>query len=581
MINQNWVFGKYAGLDFSTATATNPPTARTGFAIDTSEGCASISDSHGDLLFYTDGTTIWDKHHTPKVTGLLGDSSSTQSAIIVPDPGDKNQYYIFTMDGSSNPTPPFNHFNGGLLNVTSWVFTPLLNLMTLPNTQGFSPAEKLTAVQHENCKDFWVITVLQKGTGGSEVGTGKNDGIGTFRVFKVDATGVSHVADTLMNQLIYEYGYLKCSPDGKNLAIANGTHENILVYPFDNATGAINIQGLREITVPSTIPITLTNPVPLSGKDTYGVEFSPNSQVLYYATLTRGSGHVFQVDLSITTLASIHLRGFSTTKTEVYEKTTYTAYAIGALQLGMDGRIYIAKYLENTLGAILNPNVLGAGCNLNPSYITLAKGNVCKLGLPNLLPNPCEDDCDCDCDCGCEGCNEKGAAQNQELLERAKVKTHIVSAQPKDRHTPFTHLPCTAAIDGRSALKPNFYLHWGDSAHDVIENHDNEILYISACNPFSDIVFKGLRITKVSFDPSPSKSYQARIVPDMFISYDCLAPCTCKTREFSLTTRDEENLFVGNKNIVIEYCIDEVIVLSNKGWSGKALLPITIIKDEE
>ena len=75
----------------------------------TNEGCATISSSTGDLLFYTDGITIWNKNHIimSNGTGLMGDPSSTQSATIVPLPGSSTLYYVFTLDayGHSNGFP--------------------------------------------------------------------------------------------------------------------------------------------------------------------------------------------------------------------------------------------------------------------------------------------------------------------------------------------------------------------------------------------------------------------------------------------------------------------------------------------
>ena len=54
-----WYFGEKAGLDFNTS----PPTALTNGEINTSEGCSSFSDEDGNLLFYSDGITVWDKNH--------------------------------------------------------------------------------------------------------------------------------------------------------------------------------------------------------------------------------------------------------------------------------------------------------------------------------------------------------------------------------------------------------------------------------------------------------------------------------------------------------------------------------------
>ena len=89
-----WYFGQYAGLDFNTGT----PIAITDGQLNTLEGCASIADNNGDLLFYTDGMTVYDRNHSimSNGTGLLGNSSSSQSGIIVKKPGSLATYYIFT-----------------------------------------------------------------------------------------------------------------------------------------------------------------------------------------------------------------------------------------------------------------------------------------------------------------------------------------------------------------------------------------------------------------------------------------------------------------------------------------------------
>ncbi len=93
--NNNWYFGDSAGVTFNT----NPPTALTDGMLSTEEGCASISTASGLLLFYTDGVTIWNKQHIVMAngTGLKGHESSTQSAIIVPWPGNTNKYLVFTV----------------------------------------------------------------------------------------------------------------------------------------------------------------------------------------------------------------------------------------------------------------------------------------------------------------------------------------------------------------------------------------------------------------------------------------------------------------------------------------------------
>jgi len=97
-----WYFGNKAGIDFNSGT--NPVALFDG-QMETFEGCATLCDDFGTLLFYTDGINIWNRDHQimPNGTGLLGDSSSTQSGIIVPVPGSSTLYYVFTVDKLANP----------------------------------------------------------------------------------------------------------------------------------------------------------------------------------------------------------------------------------------------------------------------------------------------------------------------------------------------------------------------------------------------------------------------------------------------------------------------------------------------
>jgi hypothetical protein len=83
----NWYFGNTAGITF----ASGAPVALTNGALVTTEGCASMSDDLGNLLFYTDGVTVWNRNHLPMTNGTLlnGHASSTQSGIIVQKPNSK------------------------------------------------------------------------------------------------------------------------------------------------------------------------------------------------------------------------------------------------------------------------------------------------------------------------------------------------------------------------------------------------------------------------------------------------------------------------------------------------------------
>ncbi|MFC2111535.1 hypothetical protein ACFLQ5_03700 [Bacteroidota bacterium] len=67
------------------------------------EACASICDSSGNLLFYTDGTKVWNKNHIimPYGDSLKGNQSSAQ-VIIVKKPEFDSLYYILTLGPMAN-----------------------------------------------------------------------------------------------------------------------------------------------------------------------------------------------------------------------------------------------------------------------------------------------------------------------------------------------------------------------------------------------------------------------------------------------------------------------------------------------
>ena len=99
-----WYFGYGAGLDFTS----HYPKPLTDGQLETREGVATISDSKGNLLLYTDGTSVWNKLHQvmDNGTGLFGNVSSTQSSMVVPKPGSPSIYYIFTVDEVGSPASP-------------------------------------------------------------------------------------------------------------------------------------------------------------------------------------------------------------------------------------------------------------------------------------------------------------------------------------------------------------------------------------------------------------------------------------------------------------------------------------------
>jgi hypothetical protein len=559
MINQKWIFGNKAGLDFSTPIPTSMPSSA-NIQINTSEGCASISDANGQLLLYTDGSKLWDGANNLRASGsaagLDGNPSSTQSAIIVPDPGNNQRYYIFTADGASGNNL---HVNGLRIDTSNWTSAPLASLLTMPVNTNRSATERITAIQHANCVDFWVLTIVQN----TSI-AGANTSPGIFRLFLVNSLGVQYLGETPMGVNVSDLGYLKGSPDGRRLGLADFSNALVRVYDFDNALGVINLSTVVTINVPASA---LNPPVAGHPRSPYGIEFSPNNKVFYFSLLGAGgttgtnavnNGYVFQVDLTTSTPVPLQVVVYPNPAGSI-------GYAVGALQLGMDGRIYVAKHNETTVGAILSPNTIGvgtAGCNPQMGYITLVSGS-CNLGLPNLIPNKCP--------CACEAgpCEADITAANQILSTRAGLKQFMIPANGQTLPT-----TCNLAFENVN-FGPVFTLKWGDGPSDQFESSDLEVLYILVHNPYRNLIYRDLIIFDITITPNqtlPGGDDSVRIIPAEIACFEEVQPCSYVARDFALII---DHALVGAYQISFKYCIGEIGIVS--GSTGAAAFNINIV----
>ncbi|TXE07082.1 T9SS type B sorting domain-containing protein [Seonamhaeicola algicola] len=366
----NWYFGYGAGVKFNLAN--NTLTAVNNGMLFTNEGCSSISDDLGNLLFYTDGSTVWNKNHVAMQNGfgLFGDNSSTQSAIIVPKPNDPNIYYIFTVDTTIG-TDPDNGFNYSTVDIS---LNGGLGAVTQKNVNLLNHcSEKLTAVL-KDCitKSIWVITLASE--------DGSPNSYNTFHAFEVSNAGVNttSVKSTFPIAINDRRGYLKLSPDGTKMAVAN-TADGLQILDFDAFTGKAS--NLSYLTINST-----ESPFP------YGIEFSPNSNLLY----VHAYNNFFDFDNQArnedpanhtSVLAQFNLAAPNVQASQVIldDRNLYR----GGLQLGPNGKIYRALSATYTkglsyLGVINNPNVVGAGSLYQHNAVNLG-ANQSSQGLPPFI----------------------------------------------------------------------------------------------------------------------------------------------------------------------------------------------------
>lgn len=351
-----WYFGEYAGLNFGMGV----PVALTDGALTTGEGCSSISSAAGALQFYTDGRFVYNREHDqmPHGSGLLGHSSSTQSGIIVPKPANTTQFYIFTVDAYDNGLANglcYSRVDMTLDNGLGDVVTTEKNVSLLPYA-----CEKVTAVGHDDGISIWVIT--------------HQWGSDAFYAYKITTAGVettpviSHTGQPLIGDQQASKGYIKVSPDGAKIAMANNTAFEVGIFNFSNSSGTVTHIVTDEDFV---------NPGGNDPGGPYGVEFSPNSHLLYIGEW-KANKRISQYDVSTSDPQAI------LDSKVIVAQVGQSADPIGALQLGPDNRMYIARRDSPYLSRINSPNTPGVECGFVDNAVNLA-GRQCTYGLPPFI----------------------------------------------------------------------------------------------------------------------------------------------------------------------------------------------------
>ena len=402
-----WYFGENAGIDFNSS----PPVALTDGLLNTLEGCSTFSDKDGNLLFYSDGITVWNKNHKimqytdlTDADNLKGDPSSTQSGVIIPKPGSSSIYYLFTVDDGPEyeiiadewtlveDGKGFNAYaidmnlDGGIGQLIDedkdGVFYEDLSDGKFNNWE-----EKVAAVKGYKCDTYWVVSVVDN----------------EFYSYFVNDTGISStpVISNITTSMLRR-GYLKISPNGTKLAIANQYDDfrnSAILYDFNPKTGEVSNNEIK-----------LIDGIFSGLGEAYGVEFSSDSKKLYISTTsgfrdllsdTAVTYKLFQFDLTAANIPDskslVHIQ-------EANSSDYLEGGFRGALQLGPDGKIYATIPLAYGdpasfapfLDVIENPTADAGDIIFTKNAIDL-QGKFATQGLPPfisslLLPISISDD---------------------------------------------------------------------------------------------------------------------------------------------------------------------------------------------
>jgi hypothetical protein len=279
------------------------------------EGTAVFTDpTTGQLLFYTDGITVydgWDNNQLANGAGLLGQPSSTEPALITPMyGGDGGTFYVFSDNYTDDNAP-----TGDIYYSTIDLGQGTHGTVTHKNVHLFTGniGEALDMLPHANGTDFWVLAY---------------DGEANVNAFLVSASGVSTTpvvsptgltGTVLRSAINHSYDY-----DHVVLAMNDGTNGLIATAVIDRSTGKLSL--VKTV---------------VTGDLGYHASYSGDGTKLYYARGTQGwSGVAYQYDLTTGTETMLGGSGVAASKLALDVVTnpnaagTAAGYVVGGLPLG-------------------------------------------------------------------------------------------------------------------------------------------------------------------------------------------------------------------------------------------------------
>lgn len=346
----------HGGIDFNA----NPAQAIFAPSASGSDVNATICDSSGRLQFYTLGEGVYNFKRNGFFTLKTDESYSTNIScvLILPVQGSSSKYYLFHIDSDG--------YRGGNLyySIINMAGNNGEGIAEVKNVALFKVKEYInwvTAVKHENKKDYWLVMHALTDT---------------FYAFPVTGTGIGAKIMSVANNIktpSYPLSYseiLRASFDGKMLVNTFSTslynnqnryiydehYSHACSYTFDNKTGLVSNKQVLFKNHLFNI-----NTGDTSIRNFADAAFSPNDSMIY---ICNGTGDIGNINDKRTNLFQIERFAANPAKT-----VTVIPYPfpIGSIQTAPDGHIYISS--KRRFDIIKYPDRKGKTCTIVPEYV--------------------------------------------------------------------------------------------------------------------------------------------------------------------------------------------------------------------
>ncbi len=344
-----WHFGNKAGLSFNTGF---PVSFGSSQLIHTGP-TTSISDSLGNILFYSNGWDVYNRNNVVMPNGSIGGGGCStnydQMNLGVKQINNLQRYYLFTA-GCYQPGPSNAILRYSVVDMTldGGNGAVVAGINGIPLQGGYRAYGSVTGTRHQNNRDAWVVVRLQD--------TDSN----YYASYLVDPAGLSFVP-VLSNSgiqmftppnMTFQVSNMRISKDGSRL-VAN--YDSIAeVCQFNDATGQVSPLFHFHLPLIMGVPIGVNM-----------VEFSLDSKLLYVSGRSRWApvhGFLYQFDVTKTDSAQFVQSGVLL--------DSITGGMGHALQMAPDWKIYVSNPIINdTLSVINNPSVQGIGCNFQKGVV--------------------------------------------------------------------------------------------------------------------------------------------------------------------------------------------------------------------
>jgi large repetitive protein len=285
----NWYFGNSSSaIRFSRSDNTASLVTNQKIPLGTGGSAVVSNPANADLMFYSDGSVVYDISGTPTPMpngfGLSANTAGNQPVAICPVPGVNDQFYIFTNSA--------NGAAGGSVLVSivdMTVFgnalfpTPATGDVTSKNQPlvgiaANSRSEAMITIPHSNGTDYWLIT--------------HENGTDNYTVTQVEAGG--NFTHTTISNLTGGFNlsatnFAYHEGTGKIAVSPNTVNRNVTILNFDNTTGALSLDQF-----------VLNSASSIAGA-VYDTEWSPSGKFLYISRLNDSgtNAQVLQFDTAL------------------------------------------------------------------------------------------------------------------------------------------------------------------------------------------------------------------------------------------------------------------------------------------